>query len=214
MPRNLYLLLVLCFCSVAMAAPTVEVKGLFKGSAVLIINGKQQLIKVGKSSPEGVKLIEATSKHALIEVEGKTQKLSLSRKIGGTYTPPEKAEVPPRERRKWSLLGQPVVLTGRSAYFMVDTGASAIAMSSREAKRLGIDYEAGRRAFVQTANGNAAAYGVMLSKVSVGLITLNNVEAMVVGGQFPGTNSTGQQFSASRGLLKVDEGVLVLTARY
>ncbi|TVZ40681.1 aspartyl protease family protein [Alteromonadaceae bacterium 2753L.S.0a.02] len=212
MPRNLYLLLVLCFCSVAMAAPTVEVKGLFKGSAVLIINGKQQLIKVGKSSPEGVKLIEATSKHALIEVEGKTQKLSLSRKIGGTYTPPEKAEVrlASAENGHYWATGS---INGRSAYFMVDTGASAIAMSSREAKRLGIDYEAGRRAFVQTANGNAAAYGVMLSKVSVGLITLNNVEAMVLEGNSPAQILLGNSF-LRRVDMKVDEGVLVLTARY
>ncbi len=47
--------------SVATAAPAVRVVGLFKDSAVVIIDGKQRTLRVGQTSPEGVKLVSADS---------------------------------------------------------------------------------------------------------------------------------------------------------
>lgn len=50
----------------------IDVVGLFKNAAMLIINGDQQLLKTGQRSPEGVSLVSADSRSATIELNGET----------------------------------------------------------------------------------------------------------------------------------------------
>lgn len=70
---------------------------------------------------------------------------------------------------------------GRWVRFLVDTGASAVALTPADAKRVGIDvasleYERP----VITANGETKAAQVTLSRVSVAGAVVKDVEAMVV----------------------------------
>ena len=64
--------------------------------------------------------------------------------------------------------GQPVV-------FMLDTGATGVAIPDNIAKKLNI--KRGRAFPVQTANGMATSYSAVLDSVSVGDIELNQVSA-------------------------------------
>ena len=70
-------------------------------------------------------------------------------------------------------------INGKSARFLVDTGATSVSMGSAEAKRFGINYAAGQKAFTSTANGVAPVYRVKLDEVRLGDITLNNVDGVV-----------------------------------
>jgi len=69
--------------------------------------------------------------------------------------------------------GQPVV-------FMLDTGATGVAIPDHIARKLKI--ERGRAFQVQTANGTAISYTALLDTVSVGDIVLNNVRAGITPG--------------------------------
>jgi aspartyl protease family protein len=64
--------------------------------------------------------------------------------------------------------GQPVV-------FMLDTGATGVAIPDHIARKLNI--RRGRAFQVQTANGTAISYSARLDSVSVGDIVLNDVSA-------------------------------------
>ena len=64
--------------------------------------------------------------------------------------------------------------------FLVDTGASMVALPGRDAERLGLDYRKGPRGIIQTAGGNAIAYRVKLDRVKVGGIELTNVDGVVL----------------------------------
>jgi len=77
-------------------------------------------------------------------------------------------------------------VNGISMKFMVDTGASLVTISSGDAKRAGINYLAGQKAMLQTANGTMSAYRVKLDTVRLGEITLNNVDGVVVEGNVMG----------------------------
>ena len=66
------------------------------------------------------------------------------------------------------IKGQPVV-------FLLDTGATGVAIPAQVAKRLGLSR--GRAYQTQTANGTAVAYATQLDSVSVGEIELNDVRA-------------------------------------
>ena len=69
-----------------------------------------------------------------------------------------------------------------SVQFLVDTGATWVAMSEVVAKRLGINYYRGRKGYAGTASGTAEIYKVTLDKVKVGDIELRNVPAAVISG--------------------------------
>ena len=209
---SLLLAILLTVVGSQVAATEVRVKGLFKGSAVLVINGKQRLLKVGKTSPEGVRLIAADSKKAEVEVDGKRRVLSLSRQIGAAYKKAERAEV-----RIQSGYGghyvTPGRINGQAVQFMVDTGATSVAMNLPTARRLGLNYRAGTEIRVNTANGIAKAYKMMLRSVTVGSVKVDNVEATVTMGDFPTTILLGNSY-LSRVDLNRDNGVLILTSKY
>lgn len=72
-------------------------------------------------------------------------------------------------------------IDGRAVDVLVDTGATVVALTRQDARRLGVD--PGPDAFtrhVQTASGLARAAPVRLSSVSVGGTRVEAVEALVV----------------------------------
>ncbi len=97
---------------------------------------------------------------------------------------------------------------------LVDTGATAVALNAREAKRLGVRYRLnGQKIVVSTASGNAGGYAVTLDRVKVGQIEFYNVPAVVVDGDHPREVLLGMSFL--RRTTMEDQGkVLILRAKY
>lgn len=84
---------------------------------------------------------------------------------------------------------------GRQVSFMVDTGASVIALTERDADRLGI--RPTRNAYtaaVSTANGVVRAAPVMLNSVDIGGLVVRDVRALVVPGGALGENLLGLSY--------------------
>jgi len=163
------------------AATDVSIAGLFSGKAVVTINGgTQKLLKAGEKTPEGVKLISADSNQAVLEIDGKQQSLGLGQGVstGGVQADTGKASVTLMADTQGHFVTTGSI-NGSSTRFIVDTGATTVAMSSAEAKRLGISYQKGQRGFASTANGVMPVYGVTLNNVKVGDISLNGVQATV-----------------------------------
>ena len=70
---------------------------------------------------------------------------------------------------------------GRAVRFLIDTGATAVALSQTDAKRLGIDTKALDYSYrVMTASGETRAASVKLASVSVAGAQVSDVEALVV----------------------------------
>ena len=97
------IVLLLLSVSAASAQNNIQVRGLFKGSAVLEVDGKQQLLKVGSTSAEGVSLLAADPSKAVIEVNGEQRTLGLSKLINSSYQITEKREIPVSSHRGFSL---------------------------------------------------------------------------------------------------------------
>lgn len=173
------------FSSQLVAAPQVKVEGLFKGAAVLNINGQQVMLKNGKTHSSGVKLVKATSREAIVEMEGKQHRLSLHMAIGGTYQKADVTQVVIKKNNynQYKVNGS---VNGLPVRFLVDTGATAVAMNEMEAKRLGILYKLeGTESRVSTASGVANSWYVKLDSVKVGEIAVSNVGAVVIEGTHP-----------------------------
>lgn len=174
-------------------ALNIQVKGLFKNGAILNIDGVQRMLRVGKRSPEGVLLIEADSKQAIIEIDGQRQQLGLSRLIGSNFKPVTKREVTIR-RNEINQYITNALINGRRLPVLVDTGANTVAMSSVTADSLGINYRQGRQAMVSTASGTAPSFMVKLQSIKIGSISVLAVEAVVIVGAFPQTVLLGMSF--------------------
>lgn len=68
-------------------------------------------------------------------------------------------------------------INDRAVEFILDTGATAVAVPGRIAQDLGL--ERGAAMQVQTANGNATAYATRLDRLRLGKIELRNVRAHI-----------------------------------
>jgi aspartyl protease family protein len=103
-----------------------------------------------------------------------------------------------------------VRIDGRSIDFLVDTGASSIALRETDAAKLGIHPSArDYNIKMMTANGVGKAARVTLNRVELGGITVRDVEALVVPDESLSMNLLGMTF-LSRVKWSHDRGRLVL----
>ena len=75
-------------------------------------------------------------------------------------------------------------INGQAVTFLVDTGATDVALPESTARALGLDF--GPRVQVMTAAGPAKAWVTRLDEVTVGGISRKNVRASISSGEFNG----------------------------
>ena len=207
------LLLLMAFAAPASAAE-VNVIGVFPGKAVVVIDrGSPRTLSVGQRTPEGVLLVSVDSTGAVVEAEGKRQRLEMGQHFetaaqSGSRTATTMAA---DERGHFVVNG---AINGVHVRFLVDTGATDVALSSEDARRLGIDYRAGKPALTVVADGRRIpTYRVKLDSVTVGDLTLLNVEGSVQEGRGMGYVLLGMTF-LGRTEMRREGSNLTLTKRY
>jgi len=177
MPHFIALLL-LVFCGAAAAADVALIGVVGDKAAIFAIDGGEpKAVKLGQTW-SGITVISVERAQATVEIDGKRRVLQ----IGQHY----RASVPESTRPKVTLAadgrgmffaeGQ---INGLPVRFMVDTGATFVSMSAREATRLGIDFRKGRPVLMQTANGRVVSYLVKLDRIKVGDIEFTDVDGAV-----------------------------------
>jgi aspartyl protease family protein len=212
--RTLYALGLLLVAATAQSQ-SVTLTGMVGSKALLIVDGNAPKIVATGESFNGVKVISTQGDTAVLMVGGKR----LNMRVGDAP-----ASVGEQAGSKSS--GSKIVLTagdgghflaqgsinGKSVQFMVDTGATAVAMGAAEAKRMGIDYTSGRPVRMSTANGQTLGYLLTLNSVRIGDVEVQNVEAIVAQQAMPYVllgNSFLTRFSMRR-----DNDQMVLERRF
>ena len=103
------------------------------------------------------------------------------------------------------------LVNGHHVDFMVDTGASVIALTARDAARLGI--RPSQNAFVaevRTANGKVRAAPARLDAVRVGGIEVRDVPALILPDEALSDNLLGLAFLSRLRRFEYSDGKLVL----
>jgi aspartyl protease family protein len=170
-----------CLAAAAAAAQSVSLQGMLGSKALLIVDGSPPKgVAVGEAH-RGVKVLATAGDQATVEIGGKRHTLRVG-------------DAPASVGQMSSPRGNRIVLTagsgghfltqgainGRATQFMVDTGATTVAMGVGEAERLGIDYRKGTMGRGATANGIVTAYHVKLASVRIGDVEVYDVEASVL----------------------------------
>lgn len=198
-PSRAALLIALAWSPCLCAAKDIHVVALFRDRAMVEIDGKRHLMRSGETSPEGVTLVSADSDGAVFSHRGRTFRRSLD----GRARAPKSVAAPAAGggdevrvyRDNNGMFTTAGSINGLPVGFLVDTGASSVAMNAGEARRLGIDFRVeGDSTYVSTASGVAGAYSVRLDRVKVGSIELRNVEALVIDGSSPTEVLLGMSF--------------------
>lgn len=166
-------------CAAPAAAADVSLIGTFESKAAIlsIDAGAPKTVRVGQVFG-GVTLVSVEKDRAVIEIDGKRRTLARGQTYSGAAgSGPQSVTLSAGAGGHFTADGQ---INGGAIRFLVDTGATAVAIPASEAIRLRIDYRKGRRGTTQTAGGPTEAYIVTLDSVRVGSIELHNVEAIVI----------------------------------
>lgn len=173
---------------------------LFKDKVLLHVDGERRLIAKGETSPEGIQLVSADSDHAVVIVDGRREVLELgmvstfpgaSDDVSPAWDGPERLTLWAEDDGFFYASGR---INDTPVRFLVDTGANTIALNQSAAERIGIDYRNGRRGVATTASGVAPMYLVKLDRVSIGEITLHDVDAGVLLSEHPAVPLLGMSF--------------------
>lgn len=207
-------LLILGVAKLAIADTQVNVVGLFNGKALVTINGSApQTLSVGQTK-NGVKLVAADSQQATLLIEGKTKVLGMGQAVstGGGAESTQNQPVNLYADSAGQFFGNATV-NGASLRYVVDTGATTVALNSTDAKRANINYINGEKGIASTASGKVVVYRVTINTLRIGSITLNNVEAVVNEGGFPEVVLLGMT-ALNRMEMKRDSTTMTLTKKY
>ena len=167
--------------SMMASAQTVTMSGSMGEKALLVINGTPRSVAVG-ATQYGVTLISVTPSEAVVEMNGKRVPLLLGGapvNLGGGGS---------------DGTGSQIVLTagsgghfftggsinGKAVQFVVDTGATYVAMSQADADRIGLDYKNSQSGMINTANGQVPVRLTSLNVVRIGDVQVYNVDAVVI----------------------------------
>ena len=187
----------------ALAAPSVALQGMLGKSALLVINGGAPRAVAPGQRVQGVRVISTQGDEAVVEIEG--QRLTL--RVG---------EAPGKVQGSAPVAsGNRIILTadsrghfftdghinGRPIRFMVDTGASYVALSESMAQTLGLNYKEAQRVNMATANGTTEGWMMKLGQVRVNDVMVYNIDAVITPATMPAAllgNSFLNHFSMER----------------
>jgi aspartyl protease family protein len=180
MPRIIALVALLA-CGPAAAAEVALVGIIGDTAAVLAVGGGEpKTVKVGQKW-RGVTVLAVERERAVVEVDGAKRTLALGQhyRSGGSTAGSGRQSVTLSADTRGHFVSDGAV-NGLQVRFLVDTGASVIALPAADAARMGIDYRKGERGLVQTAGGTTPVYRVILDHVKLGAIELTAIEAVVI----------------------------------
>ncbi len=202
------------FWCVSAFGQSVALTGVMGERALLVIEDAAPLVLVPGQTREGVTLISVGEQSAVIEILGQRQTLRVGENpvsVGAKGSGNAGSRVVLSAGSGGHFFGV-AQINGVSVRFVVDTGASNVVMGVAQAEQLGINYRAGQRVSVNTANGVALAYQAALDSVRVGEVEVFHVDATVVPASVP-IVLLGNSF-LGRFQMRQENDLLVLEKRY
>jgi aspartyl protease family protein len=169
-------------------AQSVSLSGMLGGKALVIVDGgPPKSVAVGETF-KGVRVVSTQGDIAVVEIAGRQHSLRVGdapASVGGSggATPTSSRVVlTAGNGGHFFALGQ---INGKSAQMVVDTGATAVSLSTAEAQRMGINYTSGQPVQMSTANGVIPGWTIKLGTVKVGDVVVHGVDAIVSSGSMP-----------------------------
>jgi aspartyl protease family protein len=211
--RNALFFIAACAVCCWAGAQSVALSGVLGSKALLVVDGGAPKALAVGDTHLGVKLVSVGGEQAVIDIKGQRSTVRVGDapvSIGARRDPASSNKIVVQVGSGGHFMTQGLV-NGKPIQFMVDTGATTVALGTEDAKRMGIDYEKGRPVRMGTANGTAQGWLVKLNSVKIGDVEVYEVDA-IIGPNMPFAllgNSFLSRFSMNR-----SSDQMVLERRY
>lgn len=152
-----------------------------KAAVLALDGGDPKTVKVGQTW-NGIKVIEVQGDRATVEIDGQRRLLRRGmhyRSAASAAASSGRQSITLAADSRGHFFSDGAV-NGIPVRFIVDTGATVVALPASEALRLGLDYRKGERALTNTAGGPVEAFRLQLDRVRLGDIELSGVDAVVI----------------------------------
>ena len=169
----------LMLCAPWAGAQSVALSGMMGERALLVVDGTPPKAMAPGESHRGVKLLSAAADQAVVEIRGQRQVLQVGAapvNVGGSASRGTRIVLQAGAGGHFTTLGS---INGRSVQFVVDTGATFVALSVADAERVGLNYQSGQPVRMSTANGLASGWRLSLDSLRIGDVEVAGVEAVV-----------------------------------
>ena len=209
------LLLGFAFGLGAAQAQSVALAGMLGSKALLIVDGTAPKTVAAGETHQGVKVVSTAGDQAVIEQAGKRRTLRVGEapvSLGGAGASAGRGTRIVLNESSDGHFMTPGQINGRAVQFMVDTGATNIAMSALDAERAGIAYKTGQPVRMSTANGISQGFRVKLNSVRIGDVEIFDVDAVVTPEPMP-FMLLGNSF-LSRFQMRRENALMTLDKRY
>lgn len=184
--RSLLIAVGLTAMALAASAQTVALQGMLGNKALLMVGGGAPRAVAPGETHQGVKVISTSGDQAVVVVDGRRFTLRVGEapaSVGGA-APGGGDRIALTADGRGHFLTQGSI-NNRPAQFMVDTGASVVAIGQGEADRLGLDYKSGRLVMMNTANGATRGWLFKINNLRIGDVTAYEVDAVVTPAAMP-----------------------------
>ncbi len=164
----------------AAASTAVALTGILGSKALLVVNGTAPRALAAGERHQGVTVLSVGREDAVIAVDGAQRTVRLGEapvSVGARGGGGQRVLLTGDSQGHFAGTGQ---INGRAMQFLVDTGATMVALGEQEAQRLGLRYRDGDKVRMQTANGAVQGWRVRLDTVRVGEVQVLGVDAVVL----------------------------------
>ncbi|MGB3881325.1 MAG: TIGR02281 family clan AA aspartic protease [Diaphorobacter nitroreducens] len=165
-------------------AQSVALAGILGGKALLVVDGSAPRSVAPGGSHMGVRVVSVGRDGVVLEVAGAQRAIQLGESpvsIGGSAAG-QRIVLKADARGHFINSG---FINGRVMQYMVDTGATTVAIGRPDAQRMGLKFEQGQPVMMNTANGTAQGWRMRLESVRVGDVELRSVDAIVTAESMP-----------------------------
>ena len=165
----------------AAQAQSVALTGVLGSKALLVIDNSAPRALAANESAQGVQVVSVGKDEVLVSIKGKTHTVRLGAapvSVGGGAAPANGTKVVLTADNLGHFNGTGLI-NGKPMNYMVDTGASTVALSRADAERMGINYQQGQPVNMSTANGVTQGWLVKLNSVRIGDVTVYGIAAVI-----------------------------------
>ena len=159
-------------------AQSVALAGILGGKALLVVDGSAPRSVAPGGSHMGVRVVSVGRDGVVLEVAGAQRAIQLGESpvsIGGSAAG-QRIVLKADARGHFINSG---FINGRVMQYMVDTGASTVAIGRNDADRMGLKYQSGQPVRMSTANGVTQGWRMKLDSVRIGDVEVFGVEAVI-----------------------------------
>ncbi len=170
----------------AALAQSVTLQGMLGSKALLMVGGGAPRAVAPGDTYQGVKVVSTSGDQAVVMIDGQRHTLRVGEAPAsvGSAAPSGGDRVALTADGRGHFVTQGSI-NNRPVQFLVDTGASVVAIGQAEADRLGLNYKSGRQVMMNTANGSAPGWLLKLDQLRIGDVVAYGVDAVVTPAAMP-----------------------------